>query len=77
MAGIKDVANEAGVSVATVSYVLNGTRSVSPETAKRVEAAAAKLKYSPNFTARTLRTRKDNVIAFITHRLTNDFFRKS
>lgn len=74
MAGIKDVANEAGVSVATVSYVLNGTRSVSPETAKRVEAAAAKLKYSPNFTARTLRTRKDNVIAFITHRLTNDFF---
>ena len=72
--GIKDVAQEAGVSVATVSYVINGTRQVAPQTALRVEAAIEKLNYSPNSSARSLRTRKNNAIAFITHRLTNDFF---
>lgn len=74
MAGIKDVAQEAGVSIATVSYVLNGTRPVSAKTAAIVEAAAKKLNYTPNYSARMLRTRKSNAIAFITHRLTNDFF---
>ena len=74
MIGIKDVANEAGVSVATVSYVINGTRPVSKKTTLRVEEAIEKLNYSPNFSARSLRTRKNNAIAFITHRLTNDFF---
>ena len=74
MAGIKDVAKEAGVSIATVSYVLNGTRTISPETVKLVKAAAKKLNYTPNYSARMLRTRKSHAIAFITHRLTNDFF---
>ena len=74
MIGIKDVAQEAGVSVATVSYYVNGTRPVSEKSARRVEAAIEKLNYTPNYSARSLRTRKNNSIAFITHRLTNEFF---
>ena len=74
MAGIRDVANEAGVSVATVSYVLNGTRTVSADTAEMVRAAAKKLNYMPNYSARMLRTRKSNSVAFIMHRVNNDFF---
>ena len=41
MATIKDIANAAGVSVATVSHVVNNTRFVSPELRKRVEEAIA------------------------------------
>ena len=45
---IKDVAVEAGVSIATVSHVLNGTRVVMPETSKKVLSAMDRLGYSPN-----------------------------
>ena len=48
MATIKDVAREAGVSIATVSCALNGTKPVLPETKMRVIAAAEKLKYIPS-----------------------------
>lgn len=53
---IKDVAREAGVSAATVSYILNGTPNVSfvPETRERVMAAATKLNYVANQAAKTL-----------------------
>lgn len=74
MAGIKDVAREAGVSIATVSYVMNDTRKISSETVDLVKSAARKLNYTPNYSARALRTRTVNAIAFITHRLTNDYF---
>ena len=59
---IKDVAKEAGVSVATVSRVLNGSCSVSEDTAQRVNDAVKKLRYSPNFLGRNLRKRETNVI---------------
>ena len=54
---LKDVAHEAGVTAATVSYVINDTpgQSIRPETRKRVLDAVAKLKYIPNVHARTLR----------------------
>ena len=54
---LKDVAREAGVTPATVSYVINNTpgQSIRPETRKRVLEAARKLKYAPNAHARTLR----------------------
>jgi LacI family transcriptional regulator len=43
MPSIKDVAERAGVSVATVSHVLNDTRRTKPETAQRVRAAVQEL----------------------------------
>jgi len=57
MATIKDVAARAGVSVATVSYVINGTKPVAPETAARVRRAMEELDYHPNAAAQSLRTR--------------------
>lgn len=45
---IRDVAKKAGVSVSTVSKVMNHWKTISEETTKRVEAAAAELKYTPN-----------------------------
>lgn len=64
---IKTVAAEAGVSTATVSYVLAGrTKSngsgISPATAQRVHAAASKVGYLPNQAARTIRTGKSNLM---------------
>ncbi|NTW03791.1 MAG: LacI family transcriptional regulator [Oscillochloris sp.] len=57
MATIKDVAERAHVSTATVSYVLNGTGTVTEATRQRVMAAAAALNYQPNHAARSLRSR--------------------
>ncbi len=56
MATIKDVAERASVSTATVSYVLNGTGTVTEATRQRVLAAAAALNYQPNHAARSLRS---------------------
>lgn len=57
MATIKDVAERAGVSTATVSYVINGTGTVTEATRKRVLEAVADLSYQPNYAARSLRSR--------------------
>lgn len=56
---LKDVAQEAGVTAATVSYVINNTpgQSIRPETRRRVLQAARNLNYMPNAHARTLRSR--------------------
>lgn len=61
MATIKDVAQRAGVSTATVSYVLNGTGTVTEATRERVRAAATALNYQPNHAARSLRTRSRTI----------------
>ena len=65
--GIRDVAAEAGVSVTTVSHVLNETphAQVRAETRQRVLAAAEKLGYKPNRMARSLRTNRTRTIALI------------
>ena len=64
---IKDVAREAGVSASTVSYVLNDTptESISEETRKRVIAAVQKLGYVPNLNARSLSSRRSNLIGVL------------
>jgi LacI family transcriptional regulator/LacI family repressor for deo operon, udp, cdd, tsx, nupC, and nupG len=62
---IKDVAREAGVSVATVSRVLNGSCNVSEESTKRVNETISRLNYSPNFLGRNLRKCETNVILCI------------
>jgi len=65
---IKDVARAAGVSITTVSFVLNNVEgvSISPETRERVQEAAAGLNYRPNAAAATLRTNRTHTIGFIT-----------
>ena len=74
MATIRDVAQRAGVSVATVSHVINGTRKVAPETAARVRRAMEELDYHPNAVARSLRTRKTQAIGVVVSDITNPFF---
>lgn len=57
MSGMKDVARLAGVSVSTVSNVVNGRhQKMAPETLERVEKAINDLKYTPNAAARQLKS---------------------
>ncbi|WP_432955738.1 LacI family DNA-binding transcriptional regulator [Micromonospora haikouensis] len=60
---LKDVAERAGVSVKTVSNVVNGYQHVRPDTRARVEQAIAELRYRPNLSARNLRKGRTGVIA--------------
>jgi len=62
---IKDIAQAAGVSTATVSYVINGTRSVTPERRQRVLDVIEKTGYQPNIVAKNLRTKKTNTIGVL------------
>lgn len=73
MATIYDIARIAGVSTATVSHVINGTRKVSPDTARRVRAAMDETSYRPNTLARGLRTKHSNAIGFIVPDIANPF----
>ncbi|MFC0270599.1 LacI family DNA-binding transcriptional regulator [Metabacillus herbersteinensis] len=59
---IRDVARIAGVSSATVSYVINGVNKVSEETKARVLQTIAELNYQPDFTAISLSKKKSNMI---------------
>lgn len=76
MATLSDVAAAAGVSVSAVSRVLSNAPSarVSPETRERIQDAARRLSYRPNFAARALRFSRTNVIALVVPDLTNAIF---
>lgn len=63
---MKDVARRAGVSIATVSYVINGTRNVKEETRKKVEQAIDELNYSPDVSAQKLKSGQNRLIGLIT-----------
>lgn len=65
MATLKDVAREAGVSVATVSCCLSGAKPVKAETKERIMDAIERLKYIPNASARNLRTTDSRVIGVV------------
>ena len=70
-----DVAREAGVSPAVVSYVLNnGPRPASPQARARVLEAVQKLGYRPNAIASALRVGSTQTIGFLTPNRTNPFF---
>lgn len=77
---IKDIATEAGVSIALVSFVMNNKACgkenyrVNKETAQRILEIAAKLNYQPNNAARTLRSGKTNTIGVIVSDISNKFF---
>ncbi|MFF4622859.1 LacI family DNA-binding transcriptional regulator [Nonomuraea jabiensis] len=74
MARIKDVAAQAGVSVATVSRVLNDNPSVTEETRNRVHDAMAALNYRPNAVARSLRTEATRTLGLVIGDILNPFF---
>lgn len=71
---IKDVAKRAGVSIGTVSNVLNNKRAVHPELQDRVREAVAALGYEPDRAAARLRGGSARVVAILVPDLTNPFF---
>ncbi|HEX2757392.1 MAG TPA: LacI family DNA-binding transcriptional regulator, partial [Thermoanaerobaculia bacterium] len=73
-ATIREVARAAGVSVATVSRVLNGKGPVREVTSRRVRAAADRLRYVPHGGARSLITRRTNAIGVLLPDLFGEFF---
>ena len=71
---MSDVAKLAGVSKATVSHVINGTRFVESSTRGRVLSAIEKLDYHPNAVARSLTTQRTGIIGMIISDASNQFF---
>lgn len=71
---MRDVAEQAGVSKATVSHVINETRFVEDSTKERVQAAIRALGYRPNVAARSLTTQRTRIIGLIVSDVTNTFF---
>ncbi len=70
-ATMRDVAEHAGVSIQTVSYVVNRTGSISDETRDRVQRSIEALNYRRDPIARSMRTRKTRMIALIILDITN------
>jgi len=71
---LKDIAARAGVSLATVSNVVNGYRPVAEETRRRVQRAIDELGYTPNLSARHLRRGRTGIIALAIPELDNPYF---
>ncbi|MFG3661971.1 LacI family DNA-binding transcriptional regulator [Streptomyces sp. NPDC047706] len=74
MATMADVARSAGVSVATVSHVLNDTRPVLPRTRQAVLDAVDELGYTPNTLARSLVTSRTRSIGLAVSAISNPYF---
>src|SRR5579859_5044734 len=76
MASISEVARKAGVSIATVSRVLNPVAGypVAPNTRRRVVAAASALQYSPSALARALATRRSRMIGVLLGDIVDPYF---
>lgn len=75
MVTIKDVANESGVAISTVSNVLNNVEVVSEETRKKVLEAVEKLNYVPNMNARFLKSPKKNTIGLFLPSIQGDYYK--
>ncbi len=71
---VREVAEKAGISIATVSRVLNNNHPVSQDTRQRVLDAVAELNYHTNIMARSLRGYRSKIIAVVTPDISNDFF---
>jgi DNA-binding LacI/PurR family transcriptional regulator len=71
---IRDVAARAGVSTATVSHVVNGTRGSKPETRQRVLTAIQELGYSQNQAGRDLARGRSSLLGLIISDIRNPFF---
>ena len=71
---MKEVASRAGVSVKTVSNVVNGYLHVAPTTRERVQRAIDEMGYRPNLSARSLRSGRTGIIAVAVPRLDEPYF---
>ncbi|WP_206528329.1 LacI family DNA-binding transcriptional regulator, partial [Mesorhizobium sp. M7A.F.Ca.CA.002.05.1.1] len=69
-----DVAREAGVSQSTVSRALAGDGRISEETKKKIRKTAERLGYTPNGIARSLQTKKTNMVGLIMADILNPFY---
>jgi DNA-binding LacI/PurR family transcriptional regulator len=74
LATIKDVASHAGVSISTVSSVLNKSKPVSPDLAARINSAILELDYHPNRMAQSLNRRHTKTLAYLTPDVSNAGF---
>ncbi|ATJ83587.1 substrate-binding domain-containing protein [Halomonas beimenensis] len=74
MVTITDVAKAAGVSVSTVSHVLNGTRFVKEETRARVRAAVERLDYTPSSSAQSLKKHMTHTVGMLVTSSANPYF---
>ena len=70
----KMVAERAGVSVATVSYVMNRTKNVTPQVQRRVEKAIEELGYKPNLVAKGLASKRTQHVALLVDNLKNPYY---
>jgi DNA-binding LacI/PurR family transcriptional regulator len=73
-ASIRDVAQRAGVSIATVSRAVNGISTVAPELAERVWNAVRETGYVPNTQARALVSGRSHILGLVVSEITNPFF---
>jgi LacI family transcriptional regulator len=71
---IRDIAQQAGVSTATVSHVINNTRFVSDEIKQKVQEVIERNGYTPNAHARTLAMKRNHTFGLILSDLSNPFF---
>jgi len=62
---MREVAEAAGVSIATVSFVVNNSKRVAPETRERIERAMTELGFRRNIVARALASRRTQIIALV------------
>lgn len=74
MASRKDVALEAGVSPASVSYYVNKSGYVSASAGEKIQAAIEKLHYSPNQIARSLKIKDSKQFVFLCNEIRNPFY---
>lgn len=71
---MSDISKMAGVSVATVSRIINQNGRYSAETERKVRAIIEKYNYTPNMAAKGLKTRRSNFVGIIVPDITNEFF---
>jgi LacI family transcriptional regulator len=74
MSTIAEIARIAGVSVSTVSHVLNKTRFVSPEKVQRVNEVVAAVDYTPNSLARSLKMATTRTVGLVISAISNPYF---
>ena len=71
---IREIARRAGISVSTVSRYLNQSGYVEQETAKRIAEAIEKTNYTPSIAARSLKTRKSQIVLLVVPDICNPFY---
>ncbi|MFI8378901.1 LacI family DNA-binding transcriptional regulator [Leeuwenhoekiella sp. NPDC079379] len=76
---IKDISKALGVSITTISFVLNGKgeeRKISKEVIKKIKDYVEEINYTPNQVAQSLRTGKSKILVFMVEDIGNSFFAK-